>query len=70
MGLLVNWFILPPELARMCNIFHNNRYELHDRHSDRYVIIVLKASGKDERNSKYVVKLVIIMEYRCETVLE
>ena len=38
--------------------------------SDRYVIILLKALGKDERNSKYVVKLVIIVEYRCETVLE
>ena len=34
--------------------------------SDGYVIIVLKASGKDERNSKYVVKLVIIEDYRCE----
>ena len=34
--------------------------------SDRYVIIVLKASGKDERNSKYVVKLVIIVDYRVK----
>ena len=38
--------------------------------SDRYVIIMLKALGKDGRNSKYTVKLVIIVEYRCEIVLE
>ena len=36
--------------------------------SGRYVIIVLKVSGKDERNSEHVVKLMIIVDYRCEIV--
>ena len=36
--------------------------------SGRYMIIMIKVSGKDERNSEYVVKLVIIVDYRCETV--
>ena len=38
--------------------------------SDRYVTIVLKVSGEDKRNPKYVVKLVIIMDYKCEMVSE
>ena len=38
--------------------------------SDKDVIIVLKASEKDRRNPMYVIRLVIIVHYRCETVLE
>ena len=36
--------------------------------SHKYVIIVLKTLGKDGRNPKYGVKLVIIVDYGCETV--
>ena len=35
---------------------------------DRYVTLVLKVS--DKRNPKYVVKLVIIMDYKCEMISE
>ena len=34
--------------------------------SVEYVFIELKASGKDKRNPKYVVKLIIIVDYRSK----
>ena len=38
--------------------------------SHRHVIIMLKAPGKDQINPKYMVKLVIIVNYECKMVSE
>ena len=38
--------------------------------NDRYVTVLLKVSGKDKRNLKYVLRQVTIINYGCKRVSE
>ena len=55
----------------MMHVIDNMDMSWYDWKCQICMIIVLKVSGKkDRRNPKYVEKLVIIMDYKCEMVSE